>query len=149
MAPSRPLSLKKSNGLELLNADVLSNFRHRICSASAFAHYNTLKQRKIYSYSDFRKIEKTPIVHHLFFLLQFKRPTAKLGLVIALFFSWKSFYWSVHDPWFPKSWYLLPKPSNSRSESFLEVLFLDAIFLFAHAKFLMCDSALTKLEPTF
>ena len=58
MAPTRPLSLKKSNGLELPNADV----SHTTCSASASAHYNT---RKIYTHSDFRKIEKTPIVHHL------------------------------------------------------------------------------------
>ena len=65
MAPTRPLSLKKSNGLELPNADVLSFFRHTTCSASASAHYNTLKHCKIYTYSDCRKIEKTPIVHHL------------------------------------------------------------------------------------
>ena len=68
MAPTRPLSLKKSNGLELPNADALSLFRHTICSASTSAHYNTLKHRKIYTYSDFQKIEKTPIVHHLLLL---------------------------------------------------------------------------------
>ena len=55
----------KSNGLELPNAAVLSHFRHTICSVSASVHYNTLKQCQIYSYSDFRKIEKTPIVHLL------------------------------------------------------------------------------------
>ena len=47
MAPTRPLSLKKSIGLELPNADVLSLFRHTTCSAGASAHYNTLKHRKI------------------------------------------------------------------------------------------------------
>ena len=69
MAPTRPLSLKKSNGLELPNADVLSLFRHTTCSASASHTYNTLKHRKIYTYNDFRKNEKTPIVHHLLLLL--------------------------------------------------------------------------------
>ena len=69
MAPTRPLSLKKSNILELPNADVLSLFRHTTCSASASAHYNTLKHRQIFTYSDFRIIEKTPIVHHLLLLL--------------------------------------------------------------------------------
>ena len=76
MAPTRPLSLKKSNGLELPNADVLSLFRHTTCSAGASAHYNTLKHRKIYTYSDFRKIEKTPIVHHLLLLLSSSVQTA-------------------------------------------------------------------------
>ena len=65
MAPTRPLSFKKSNGLELPNADVLSLFRHTTCSASASAHYNALKNRKTYTYSDFRKIPKTPIIHLL------------------------------------------------------------------------------------
>ena len=64
MALTRPLSLKRSSGLELPNADVLSLLRHTTCSVSASIHYNTLRQRKIYSYSDCRKIEKTPIVHH-------------------------------------------------------------------------------------
>ena len=95
MAPTRPLSLNKSNGSELPNADVLSLFRQATCSASSSIHFNTLKVRKIYSYSEFRKFVKTRIVHHLLLLLllllQFKRPTAKLGLVIALILSRKSF----------------------------------------------------------
>ena len=65
MVPTRPLSLNKSNGSELPNTDILSLFRQTTCSASASIHYNTLKVRKIYSYSDSRKFVKTPIVHHL------------------------------------------------------------------------------------
>ena len=90
MAPTRPLSLNKSNGSELLNTDVLSLFRQTTCtcSESASIHFNTLKVRKIHSYSESRKFLKARIVHHLlFFLLQFKWPTAKLGLVIALILS--------------------------------------------------------------
>ena len=68
MAPTRPLSLNKSNGSELPNADVLSLFRQTTCSASASIHYNTLKVRKIYSYSESRKFVKTRIVHHLLLL---------------------------------------------------------------------------------
>ena len=44
-----PISLNKSNGSELPNADVLSLFRQTICSESASIHFNTLKVRKIYS----------------------------------------------------------------------------------------------------
>ena len=62
-----PICLNKSNDSELPNVDVLSLFRHTTCSASAFVHYNTLNIRKIYSYSDCWKIEKTRIVHHLLF----------------------------------------------------------------------------------
>ena len=69
MAPTRPLSLNKSNGSELPNADVLSLFRQTTCSASASIHYNTLKVRKIYSYSESRKFVKTRIVHLLLLLL--------------------------------------------------------------------------------
>ena len=58
------ISFNKSNGSELLNVDVLSHFRQITCSASASIHCNTLKVRKIYSYSDSRKTVKTPIVHH-------------------------------------------------------------------------------------
>ena len=64
-----PLSLNKSNGSELPNADVLSLFRQATCSASASIHFNTLKVRKIYGYSDSRKIVKTRIVHHHLLLL--------------------------------------------------------------------------------
>ena len=69
MAQTHPLAPYKSNGSELLNTDVLSLFRQTTCSASASIHYNTLKVRKIYSYSDSRKIVKTPIVHLLLLLL--------------------------------------------------------------------------------
>ena len=58
----------------------------RLCSV----HYNTLKQPKIYSYSDCWKIEKTPMIHHLL-SSSVQRPTVKLGLVIALLLSQKSF----------------------------------------------------------
>ena len=92
MALTRPLSLNKSNGSELPNTDVLSLLRQTTFSVSASIHYNTLKVRKIYSYSESRKFVKTPIVHHHhLLLLQFKRPTAKLGLVIAIILSRKSF----------------------------------------------------------
>ena len=60
-----PINLNKSNGSELANADVLSLFRQTTCSASASIHFNTLKVRKIYSYSESRKFVKTQIVHHL------------------------------------------------------------------------------------
>ena len=67
MAQTRPLAPYKSNGSELSNT-VLSLFRQTTCSVSAPIHYNTLKVRKIYSYSDSRKIVKTPIVHLLLLL---------------------------------------------------------------------------------
>ena len=63
-----PISLNKSNGSELPNADVLSLFRQTTCSESASVHFNTLKVRKIYSYSESRKFVKTRIVHHLLLL---------------------------------------------------------------------------------
>ena len=77
-------------GSQLPNADVLGLFRQTTCSASASVQYNTFKERKIYSSSDCRKIEKTPIVC---LLLQFKHPTAKLGL-----FHENYVYLSIHDP---------------------------------------------------
>ena len=64
-----PISLNKSNGSELPNADVLSLFRQATCSESASIHFNTLKVRKIYSYSESQKFVKTRIVYHLLFLL--------------------------------------------------------------------------------
>ena len=71
------ISLNKCNSLELPNMDVLSLFRQTTCSATASIRYNTLK---VYSYSDSRKIVKMP-------LFQFKRPTAKLVLVVTLILS--------------------------------------------------------------
>ena len=64
-----PISLNKSNGSELPNADVLSLFRQTTCSVSASIHYNTLKVRKIYNYTESRKFVKTRIVHLLLLLL--------------------------------------------------------------------------------
>ena len=91
MVPTRSLSLNKSNGTELPNEDVLSLFRQTTCSASASIQFNTLKVRKIYSYSEFRTFVKPRLFiiffFFFFFLLQFKWPTAKLGLVIALTLS--------------------------------------------------------------
>ena len=116
MAPTRPLSLKKSNGLELPNADVLSLFRHTTCSTGASAHYNTLKHRKIYTHSDFRKIEKTPIVHHILLLLLCSsvetdyRETGDSNRSIS--------FTKIH---YTKSSYLLSKPWNSMFAS-LEAL---------------------------
>ena len=63
MAPTRPLNLNKSNGSELQNADILIFFRRSTCSTGAFIHYNTLKVRKIHSYS--HSDLKRPIVRHL------------------------------------------------------------------------------------
>ena len=68
MVPTHLLSLNECNSSELPNTDVLSLFRQTTCSASAS---NTLKVRKIHSYSDSRKIVKTPIVHIFFFFLFF------------------------------------------------------------------------------
>ena len=64
-----PISLNKSNGSELPNADVLCLFRQTTCSVSASVHYNTLKVRKIYNYTESWKFVKTRIVHHLLLLL--------------------------------------------------------------------------------
>ena len=71
-----PISLNKSNGSELPNADVLSLFRQTTCSESASTHFNTLKVRKIYSYSESRKFVKTQIVHHHLLLLSNSVQTA-------------------------------------------------------------------------
>ena len=71
-----PISLNKSNGSELPNADVLRLFRQTTCSVSASIHYNILKVRKIYSYSESRKFVKTRIVHHLLLLLSNSVQTA-------------------------------------------------------------------------
>ena len=89
MAQTHPLASYKSNSSELPNADVLRFFRQTTCSARSSIHYNALKVHKIYSYSDSRKIVKHQLF--IFFLLQFKWPTAKLGLVITLILSQKSF----------------------------------------------------------
>ena len=43
IAPTRPLSLNKSNSSELSNVDVLSLLRQTTCSANVSIHYNTLK----------------------------------------------------------------------------------------------------------
>ena len=83
MAPTRPLSLNKSNGSKLPNADVL---RQAIFSASASIHFNTLKVRKIYSYSESRKFIKTRIVyHHLLLLLLLLFLLLLLLLLLLLF----------------------------------------------------------------
>ena len=54
---------------KLPNADVLCLFRQTTCSVSASVHYNTLKVRKIYNYTESWKFVKTRIVHHLLLLL--------------------------------------------------------------------------------
>ena len=51
------------HGSKLRTQDVLSLFRQTTCSASASIHYNTLRVRKIYSYSDSQEIVKLLIVH--------------------------------------------------------------------------------------
>ena len=76
MVPAHPLNLNKSNSSELSNADVLSLFRQATCSASASIHYNTLKVRKMYSYSESRKFVKTRIVLHFLLLLSNSVQTA-------------------------------------------------------------------------
>ena len=69
MAPTRPLALTKVTAQNSRTRTVLSLFRQTTCSVSASIHYNTLKVRKIYSYSESRKFVKTRIVHHLLLLL--------------------------------------------------------------------------------
>ena len=82
-----PISLTKVHVMaQNSRTDVLYLFRQTACSS---IHYNTLKVRKIHSYSDSRKIVNTPIVHLC--QIQFKRPTAKLVLVITLILSRESF----------------------------------------------------------
>ena len=142
MALARPLSLNKSNGLELPNADILSLFRQTTCSASASTHYDTLKVCPIYCYSDSRKFGLFIIIIFFFFfffffffvfvffflLLQFKQPTTKLGLVIALIhsdlekFIYTGVYMILHI--FSQSRQTPGLPSS------IQVLVLDAIFLF-------------------
>ena len=70
MAPTRPLALTKVTAQNSrTRPDVLSLFRQTTCSVSASIHYNTLKVRKIYTYSESRKFVKTRIVHHHLLLL--------------------------------------------------------------------------------
>ena len=92
MAPTRPLSPNKSNGSELPNVDILNTYklhalRVLLCTIILSSYV------KIYSYSDSQKFVKPQlfiIIIIFFFLhLQFKRPTAKLGLVMALILSRK------------------------------------------------------------
>ena len=65
MVPTRPLSLNKYNGPELLNAVVTSLFRHTTCSMSVFIHGKTFKGGgkggKMRSYKDTWKIAKPSI----------------------------------------------------------------------------------------
>ena len=89
MAPTHRLAFNlpdKCNGSKLPNTNVISlNFQKNYLSGSV--HYSQVC--KLHSYSDSPKIVKPPIIHHL--LLQFKWPTAKLVLVIALILSQKPF----------------------------------------------------------
>ena len=64
-------------------------FSDKLHALRVLLHYNTLVK-----YIATVKIEKMPIVH---LLLQFKQPTAKLGLVIALILHESDLYWSIHD----------------------------------------------------
>ena len=61
MAPTRPLSLNKSNGSELSNAAAMSPFRHLTWTTSVSIHDKTLKGGKIHRYNGIREIAKTPI----------------------------------------------------------------------------------------
>ena len=61
MAPTRPLSLNKSNGSELSNVAAMSPFRHRTWTTSVSIHDKTLKGSKIYRYNGIPEIAKTPI----------------------------------------------------------------------------------------
>ena len=91
MAPTRPLNLKKSNGLELPKSDVLSLLDKK--HALRVLLY-TIILSNIVKYTRtaiFGKLKKRRLFIIFFSLLQFKRPTAKLGIVIALFLSRKSF----------------------------------------------------------
>ena len=61
MAPTRPLSLNKCNGSELLNPAAISPFRNITWPTSISRHDNTLKGDRKHSYNDIRKISKTRI----------------------------------------------------------------------------------------
>ena len=61
MAPTRPLSLNKSNSSELSNAAAISPFRHIMWPTSVSIDDNTLKGGKICHYNDIHEIAKTPI----------------------------------------------------------------------------------------
>ena len=117
MAPTRPLSLKKSSGLELPNADVLSLFRHTTCSAGASAHYNTLKhciylhfcknrllfgRRSAFDQKIYRKYNRKPrppyflsVVRHFYlrFVLRVQFCSVRFFLIIPAlhrpYFLWK------------------------------------------------------------
>ena len=105
------ISLSKSNGSKLLNTDVLSLFRHT--NALQVLLY-TIKLCRIYSYNEIEKKHQLFIMF-FFLLLQFKRPTTKLGLVIALIFSRKLWAYMILDAqnicWTPygrvKLWYTI------------------------------------------
>ena len=125
-----PISLNKWNGLEFSNKDVLSLFRQTTCSTSASIHCNTINVRKIHSYSDSWKIVKMPIIHHhhLIILLQFKWFNMKLVLYCVRNRS-NSFMKIIYT-----GGYMILNAQNlhTSSNSRLQVLVLDAIFLFAH-----------------
>ena len=131
MAPTRPLALTKYDGSELLNASVISLFKHTTYSRSAYLHLNTLKLRKIHSCSDIRKIVKTSIVHLLLLLLllliQFKQPTAKLALDIALILSQKPLTKERAVPFIHKMLIPCLDAVKSRTET-LQVVLDTAIF---------------------
>ena len=61
MAPTRPLSLKKSNGSELSNAAAISPFRNITWPTNVCIHDKTLKGGKIHRYNDMRDFAKTQI----------------------------------------------------------------------------------------
>ena len=91
-----PISPYKSNGSELLNG-CLSFFRQTTCSASASIHYNALKVRKMYSYSNSRKNCKNADCSSL--LLSSSVQTAYRETGVSNRSNSKNhLYRSVHDP---------------------------------------------------
>ena len=106
MLQTLPLSLSKSNG----RTQIL--FRQTTCSASASICYNTLKVRKIYSYSDSRKF-KMPIVHHL--LLSSSAPMAYHETGVSNCFHKNYLYWSV---WSVMHKIFIPSPKAIKLQVF-------------------------------
>ena len=85
MALTRPLSLKKYNCSELLNATPISLFRHITWPTSASRHDNTFKGGQIHRYNDICEIAKPRCLHHhLLLLLILQTVQHKIGTSIYL-----------------------------------------------------------------
>ena len=132
MAPTRPLSLNKSNGLRTPERRCfLSLFRQTACSASASIHFNTLKVRKIYSYSESRKFVKTRIVHHLLLSNSVQTACHETGVSNRSNSFTKITYTGAYM--ILDTQIFIPSPKAVKLQVCnLTSVSLDAIFLFAH-----------------